>query len=515
MEVCKAIIQEGKRKGEKCTFPTKDFGYCQRHQRNRIYDEGIAEGKKWCRFFFRGCNNTTEESSCDECRKKLTKKILDCKHIGCKFKIIEGEFCKKHERDKYRVEEKEKNIKYCDIDRGCFNILKDTKSCDACLEKLRNSDNKRHNRNRVINTISLLRNTNTRTCIKCSKDFEVFQTNHLKDSTKYKTCAEYQKNQDIKREGRIRNYQKEHYDNLESYYKIHIDKSKIRGYGDFQIDFETFCELVSKPCYYCKYIKENETNGIDRINNDIGYIKENCVSCCWKCNRMKHFYHPVFFIEKCKILIKEKEADKEFYSEWSIYYTRSNNKNYISYKKESETKRDMEFEITQQQWDWLTRSPCYLCGYQDPHGIGIDRVDNTIRKYTLENCRACCGSCNNMKNEMSLQDLLEQCKAISYAWPSIDINIPICKNPLKKSEIKPEDRKHWKADGIYYAILSESAESFLETNKDIYSRKEFDELCILIKSSSKDNAISILKKLIVKLKQRKNRANKFTPITNR
>ena len=168
----------------------------------------------------------------------------------------------------------------------------------------------------------------------------------------------------------------------------------------------------------------------------------------------------------------------------------------------------MEFEITQQQWDWLTRSPCYLCGYQDTHGIGIDRVDNTIRKYTLDNSRACCGSCNTMKNEMSLQDLLEQCKAISETWPSIDLDIPVSKNPLKKSEVNNEDRKHWKSDGIYYAILSDTAEPFLETNKDIYSREEFDDLCILIKSSTKDLAISVLKKLIVKLKQRKNRANK-------
>jgi hypothetical protein len=506
MEVCKAVIQEGKRKGETCEFPSKEFGYCQRHQRNKIYDEGITEGKKWCRFFFRGCNNTTEKSSCDECRKKLIKKTLDCKNVGCKFKIFEGDFCKKHERDKYRIEEKEKNIKYCDIDRGCFTILKDTSSCEECLKKIRITDNKRKNRNRVINTISLSRNTNIRTCIKCSKDFETFQTKHFKDSTKCKICLENQKNQDKNRENRVRNYQKEHHANLKSYYKIHIDKSKIRGYGDFQIDFETFSELVTRPCYYCKYIKENETNGIDRINNDVGYIKDNCVSCCWKCNRMKHFYHPVFFIEKCKILIKEIEPNKEFYSKWSLYYTRSCHNNYTTYKRISETKRDMDFEITQQQWDWITRSPCYLCSYQDPYGIGIDRVENTIRKYTLENCRSCCGSCNNMKNEMTLEDLLEQCKAISDTWPCIDINVPISKNPLKNSEIKPEDRKHWKADGIYYAILSETADTFLQTNNDIYSKDEFDKLCIQIKSSTKDMAISILKKLIVTLKQRKNRA---------
>lgn len=28
-------------------------------------------------------------------------------------------------------------------------------------------------------------------------------------------------------------------------------------------------------------------NGIDRVNNDIGYLIENCVSCCKVCNFMK------------------------------------------------------------------------------------------------------------------------------------------------------------------------------------------------------------------------------------
>lgn len=515
MEVCKAIIQEGKRKGERCQFPPKEFGYCQRHHRNKIYDDGIEEGKKWCRFFFRGCNNTLNsgELSCKSCREKLTTKTENCKHSGCKFKIIEGDFCKKHERDKYRIEEKEKNIKYCDIERGCFTIVKDSKSCETCLAKARILDSKRSNRNRIINTISEERNITIRTCVKCSKDFEAFQTKHMKDSTKCKECYENQKEQDKKRENRVRDYNKERIYHIDSYYKTHIIGSKRRGYGDFEIDFEIFSELVKSPCYYCKKIKENEINGIDRVNNDIGYTKENCVACCWKCNRMKYIYHPIFFIEKCKILCKEKEVSKEFYKKWSIYYTRSNYKNYIAYKKEAENIRKISFELTQQQWDWLTRSSCYLCGYQDMHGIGIDRLDNTIRKYNIENSRACCGSCNNMKNELSLQDLLEQCKVISDVWTSLDLleNIPISENPLKIAEdkghiIKEKDRKHWKADGLYYAIISNNGDTFLELHSEVYSIKEFEELCSLVKSATKDAAIDILKKLIVKLKKRKIRA---------
>ena len=128
MAQCKAVIQEGPRKGLNCQFPPGDNEYCGRHLRNKIYDDGIVEGKVWCRFFFRGCNNeVSDEASCEDCKKRLCKKTLSCKHDGCKFKITEGDFCKKHERDKYYIEEKEKGIKYCDISRGCFNILNDKK----------------------------------------------------------------------------------------------------------------------------------------------------------------------------------------------------------------------------------------------------------------------------------------------------------------------------------------------------------------------------------------------------
>lgn len=514
METCKAIVQEGPRKGERCMFPPGDNLYCGRHLRNKEYDDGVAEGKTWCRFFFRGCNNEVSAvGSCDDCKKKLTKKKLDCKHEGCTFKVIEGDFCKKHERDKYYIEEKEKGIKYCDIARGCFTIVKDKKSCEPCLEIQREKDSQRYEKRKGIIKATELQNTIVRSCIKCSKDFDSFKTKLNKDSMHCVNCLEKQAVQDKKREGRERNYKKERLNNLEASYKNHVKKSIVRGYGDFLLNFEEFQQLVTSPCHYCKHINLEEALGIDRVNNDLGYTKENCVPACWRCNRMKHFYHPDFFLEKCKILIKEKIPDKEFYTKWALYYTRSNYRNYTAYKRESEETRGLPFEITQQQWDWLTRSSCYLCGYQDAHGIGLDRVDNTIRKYTLENCRPCCGSCNSMKNDIPLQEFLDQCKLVSDAWPSMNFNIvPVSKNPLKEAEDKghlmnAEDRTHWKAKGLYYAILSDTAVAFEESYKGILKKDEFSELCKRVKESTKEAALSFLKDALGKFKKRKYRKN--------
>jgi hypothetical protein len=73
-----------------------------------------------------------------------------------------------------------------------------------------------------------------------------------------------------------------------------------RGY-DWQLSKELFIKLTSGDCFYCgcKPFKvwngngKRNThgsylyNGIDRVNNSIGYLPDNVVSCCWTCNVAK------------------------------------------------------------------------------------------------------------------------------------------------------------------------------------------------------------------------------------
>ena len=70
METCEAIIQQGKRKGLRCENVVQS-GYCDRHARNEIYDKGVAEGKRFCRFYFHsGCDNVLtdlNQKSCSLC----------------------------------------------------------------------------------------------------------------------------------------------------------------------------------------------------------------------------------------------------------------------------------------------------------------------------------------------------------------------------------------------------------------------------------------------------------------
>lgn len=49
-------------------------------------------------------------------------------------------------------------------------------------------------------------------------------------------------------------------------------------------------------------------NGIDRVNNDIGYIKNNCIPCCKICNRAKNSMSYDDFLNWIKILVKNNKG---------------------------------------------------------------------------------------------------------------------------------------------------------------------------------------------------------------
>lgn len=90
----------------------------------------------------------------------------------------------------------------------------------------------------------------------------------------------------------------------------HLKRRNLKKFGsnDNILTFEEFKEIVKKPCHYCgqEFSKELEDfsceskvkkklsdvivkcNGIDRVDNNIGYTYENSVPCCGQCNTAKN-----------------------------------------------------------------------------------------------------------------------------------------------------------------------------------------------------------------------------------
>ena len=85
----------------------------------------------------------------------------------------------------------------------------------------------------------------------------------------------------------------------------------IKKQFEFELTEEQFHTLKKNECYLCgKKKDEHHINGIDRFDNNIGYVLENCRTCCGECNYMKRDYDYDSFMEKLK-LIYQKYISKE------------------------------------------------------------------------------------------------------------------------------------------------------------------------------------------------------------
>ncbi len=96
---------------------------------------------------------------------------------------------------------------------------------------------------------------------------------------------------------------------------------------NFELSKEEFKEFLNKNCFYCGeppsnlyQIKNSKTgeiragipllyNGIDRLDNKIGYTIENSITCCDMCNKMKRSYEFTNFLEQIKKIYRHKFGD--------------------------------------------------------------------------------------------------------------------------------------------------------------------------------------------------------------
>lgn len=75
-------------------------------------------------------------------------------------------------------------------------------------------------------------------------------------------------------------------------------------------------------------------------------------------------------------------------------------------------KRNLDFELTRDEFDIITSKPCHYCGeysnkyFEKPYS-GIDRIDSSVG-YKLDNVVPCCTICNRMKLNYTTDDWLSK-----------------------------------------------------------------------------------------------------------
>lgn len=101
------------------------------------------------------------------------------------------------------------------------------------------------------------------------------------------------------------------------------------------------------------------------------------------------------------------------------------NQLYLLIQREAMKQRELEFALTIEQFEFITKQNCFYCGVEPrqrhPKTIqrlngcytynGIDRVDSD-KGYTIDNCVAACGRHNRMKGTMSQAEFLKACEDV-------------------------------------------------------------------------------------------------------
>jgi len=198
-------------------------------------------------------------------------------------------------------------------------------------------------------------------------------------------------------------------ENVDTHYKNYIRDANMKNLK-FELSFDYFVEIVKQVCYYCGKLQDKGLNGIDKIDCNSGYVKENCVSCCEMCNVMKGTLTANVFLKRIEhILTHQGYINGNLYPEYFANHIAST---FNQYKTRAEEK-NLDFEISEDDYYYIIMEKCYICGKKSEteHINGIDRINND-KGYILDNVEACCAQCNYMKNKFTLQDFFDKLRKI-------------------------------------------------------------------------------------------------------
>jgi len=94
-------------------------------------------------------------------------------------------------------------------------------------------------------------------------------------------------------------------------------RNAIKRGLQFELSLDEFRKITQQDCYYCgiepsirrqtrRLNGEYTHNGIDRLDNLLGYISDNSVPCCTMCNRMKYTFTEDLFLSQIKRIYKNR-----------------------------------------------------------------------------------------------------------------------------------------------------------------------------------------------------------------
>jgi hypothetical protein len=196
-------------------------------------------------------------------------------------------------QDKTSTDKRIRWVVKCNLCQNVFSIRsnnlisRNVKRCIHCKA----TPNEKDFVGKVINDFTIIK-------------FDGFYENQGWWIVKYKNGEERRvKTSSLKNKRSLKKVNKNDFDSsISELYRKYSHSAKKRKL-DFNIDVSYFSKIIFENCFYCgdkpsniQKSKNNNKiplkyNGIDRKNNELGYIKDNVVSCCRICNRAKSNLH--------------------------------------------------------------------------------------------------------------------------------------------------------------------------------------------------------------------------------
>lgn len=401
---------------EECTFQRSvENKYCKKHTLCLFVEELKEQNKKPCVQYIRGCRESlsTDDrySKCSGCREKERQKDQEKRN---RVKTL-------NENETKDAKEKLCNTctKLYPLDQFKGERQEETKTCLNCRSNNKRNDLKRDNEKRKEQGRAYdakesrkdrkkeWKEENYDKCAMAWMNYRERQINENQEEYLRK-CADNQKHwRELNPEKML--VQNETNKNSSPHqYQIYVQDANKKNV-EFSLTYEDFQGITTNPCNYCNEKHDRGFQGIDRIDQTVGYIRGNCVPCCKMCNYMKGSLHKNVFLKRVEhILTHQGKIQGRLHPECFANHKSSN---CTSYKYRAD-KKQISFSIDEQAFKEI-KQDCYICGKQidESHMNGIDRFDNE-KGYDLENIRSCCGECNLMKNVFTWDSWIKKLEAI-------------------------------------------------------------------------------------------------------
>jgi hypothetical protein len=447
---------------EGCKFKCSSINaYCGKHQVNAFIDETAQLNKKHCYNVVRGCRSQLDlsykYSCCEACLEKQRLKdkakrsnIVQIEHgiskicSICTREYPNSHFIKGVLIDTVENEEnkhKTPTTKTCATCRTCNTIQNKKRDREHTNEIARKNDKKPERiavkeKWREENSEKVSLNSQK------SRGRKIIQNQQEYLEKQASNAKRWRENNPEKQQ----QFNNARNNSIQCQYKVYMGVAKRKNLA-FEITPEDYETTVKMVCYYCHETNEKGFNGLDRINQRLGYTIENCVSCCSQCNYMKGSMSKLAYIQRaCHISTK---GNIPF---WNAF-TNNMSVSFSSYMKRAVDK-GISFNITIEEFNDCKSNPCYICGKVNTqeHTNGIDRINNDLG-YEIGNISSCCGACNTMKKAYTLESVLDKLNKVyynhaTYAIESTDIieNRIIMKSNKKSKEQLGEEAKQRKVE---------------------------------------------------------------------